>query len=322
MGESRVSAAASNPRSWKRTESGETESPIAAVRITTSESQGWDERAGEKDTEFAWERVVRRSLEIERHPCSWIAYKLLRGMEGAMNAESSEKWVWLRRVIWPVSFATSIPEMIRRQRALIVTGLAGLLVFVVLSRHFRGEQARALRELNELMTPAGGVRPAIDVREALRSMKLVTTELHADVATTCESKMWRGDASATVVAPAVYHYGVDLSEAGVWNLGAGVLPDAFVVSLPPPARIAVEVDIDRRTEEVRVTGTRLKSRSGQYLLGKARVEVVSEARRSVLSPEQATQVRAEASRRVEELVHRIAGESARVFVRFEERGGS
>lgn len=196
--------------------------------------------------------------------------------------------------------------------------LAVVCVFGGTAAYLYREQSRALSgsAFDAQIGPDGRLRPLAEIRDALRSMKLVTTELRGEMTSAFESRIWRGNASASVAAPVVYHYGVDLSRLEVLHLGTSWLSGVYIVSVPTPERIAVEVDIDHRREDVNVSGLRLRSRVGEYLLGRARVGVQSQARAAALTAEQEARVRADAAAQVEALVKSVVGAAARVQVRF------
>lgn len=166
------------------------------------------------------------------------------------------------------------------------------------------------------LTPEGELRELIQVTSIVRAMDLVTAKLASDVETVVTDERWRGTASARVVARVRYLFGTDLSQLERRNIQLGPVFESVVITIPEPVVVAVEVDLSEGVHEVTVTGTRIRSRAGEYMLGLARLAIYREARERVLSFEQQEQVRVETRARVSEVAQAILGPDRHVEVEF------
>jgi hypothetical protein len=203
--------------------------------------------------------------------------------------------------------------------ALVV--LAGA-VFAGVWASIRTMERRALAAvlLQDHLTHAGDMRPIADVAAAIRSMQLVTVEIHTRVTAMVEHDSWRGDVAARVEAPARLLYGADLSGLESSRVSLSPLGGAYIVRIPLPMRIATEVCAQDEEIDVQVGWLRLRSRAGEFYLGLARRNLHERARELALSPEQAMMVRETTRRQVEALVRRIVGPRTVVTVIFDEGG--
>lgn len=160
-----------------------------------------------------------------------------------------------------------------------------------------GDLARQLDE-------HGRLRPVAEVLELVRSLQLVTVEARTSVESVVASELWRGTARATVTAPVRYLYGVDLARAEPGWLGR-IAPGGYHLRLPRPERLATEVDLAAATEEVDCTGTRLRTRAGEYVLGLARRQAGDAAEAQVLPPERLAEIEQQTLEQVRTLLGRL-----------------
>lgn len=194
----------------------------------------------------------------------------------------------------------------------IFAGLAVLL-------HSQQEELVSTSRIESQFDEEGKLRPLADVVETTRALKLVTVIINSRVRTKVKDERWRGTASAVVEAPVRYVYGVDLSGLDPDAIRMGKILGMYEITIPRPARIATELDGSHPVEEiVEVTGTRLKSRAGEYYLGLARKEIYEKARKSELPAETMDEVYTTTREQVETLVHRFVGPSSEVRVKFKE----
>lgn len=210
--------------------------------------------------------------------------------------------------------------LLNRRSGLVFALVGGVAMFLGLASVLRNQQRQVVSSaaLNAQFLPGGELRPIAEVRDAVRSMKLVTTEVTGQVSKTVADERWRGNAVATVEAPVVYHYGVDLSRLDTADVRLERVLKSYRIRIPPPERIASELDMDKRSESVTVTGTRFRSRAGEFVLGLARVGIHSAARDALLPPEQMQRICAETLERVKEFVQKIVGPDMGVEVEFAE----
>lgn len=196
--------------------------------------------------------------------------------------------------------------------------LAGLLIALGALLHRQQEQLVSGSALADQLTPAGRLRPLAEVLSAVKAMDLVTTRIQTTVHKSVESDVWRGRTVADVAAPVIFLYGVDLSQLRAEDVQFGPLTKTYLLRVPAPRRLAVEVDMNQRAENVSVSGLRLRSRSGEYYLGLSRVGLYEEARQTVLPADTLVRIRSESRDRLRELVQNIVGSDARVEVVFDE----
>src|SRR5438874_370414 len=74
----------------------------------------------------------------------------------------------------------------------------------------------------------------VQVLRAARELKLLTVAIESTVTSTKGDESWRGTASATVAAPVIYHFGVDLSKIDDHNLFYNPLTQIQTLTIPPP----------------------------------------------------------------------------------------
>lgn len=200
--------------------------------------------------------------------------------------------------------------------------LAGV-VFFGLTAFMRRLERRAIENpaiRDQLVN--GRVRPLADVARTVARLNLVTAEVETCVATRVSHDNWRGAAVATVEAPVVLHYGIDVSQVRSDHIEFSPAGNSYIIRIPPPRRMATEVLGGQETVDVQVGWARLRSRAGEYYLGLARKSLYESARELALSPEDARTVRETSIAQVGEAVRRFVGDDAWVKVVVDESLGS
>jgi hypothetical protein len=163
----------------------------------------------------------------------------------------------------------------------------------------------------------GRIRPVAQVLQLVRELKLITASARSSVETTVTDARWRGTASATVEAPVKYSYGVDLSPLPDESVKFNPISRTYSVTVPPPQRIAVEVDTSHPVQEViRVSGTRFKTLAGRDQLVLALKALTDEANRQSLPADQIAQIRETTRGQIASLVLKILGNEHPIRVRF------
>src|SRR5579872_6194373 len=209
---------------------------------------------------------------------------------------------------------SGIPEQ-NRGRAGLASLLLGGALFAGLAMLLKDQQGEILStsQLASQLDGEGKLRPLAEVVETTRALKLMTVTIDSRVRTKVRDERWRGTASAVVEAPVRYVYGVDLAGLDPDAIRLGKILGLYEITIPHPQRIATEVDSSHPIEEVvEVTGTRFKSRAGEYYLGLARKELYDEARKSTLPKETLDEIDTTTREQVETLVRRFVGPSAEV----------
>ncbi len=201
--------------------------------------------------------------------------------------------------------------------------------WVIVACAFAGVLAWYVRRIEERVVARAWVderseeapRPIAEVASAMRRLQLVTVEIHSVVEVESRDDSWRGGATAKVRVPVKLLYGTDLSQMKIDAVSFSPLTGAYVVRVPRPSRVATEVFGTSEETEVQVGWARLRSRAGEYHLGQARKNVSDQARRMVLSPEDARKVADATREQVGKLMTSIVGATgaqALVDVRFDE----
>lgn len=163
------------------------------------------------------------------------------------------------------------------------------------------------------IAPAATKPSALNVADAVRSLKLVTWEFETTISAEAVSDKWYGDAVASVRAPVRYQYGVDLARLRREDVLFGT--DGYVFIVPPPERIAVEVDVAKLEQSLKVSGARWRSQN-QSQLDAARTKLASVARQTELSPDDAKRLRDVSREQLEKHLANVLGGENRVSVRF------
>ncbi|WP_197440143.1 DUF4230 domain-containing protein [Polystyrenella longa] len=212
-----------------------------------------------------------------------------------------------------------------RTISLVFNGLFGfiaILLFAGVASLLYSQQQKTLTETSMAshIDETGRLRPLSEVAEITRSLNLVTVVIDSKVRVRMSADSWRGDVSAVVEAPVRYVYGVDLSNLEPNAFHAGKVFGGYDIEVPRPKRIAVEVDGSNPIDEVvQVTGTRFRTRAGEYYLGLARKKLYEQAKKETLSEEEMKKVHDTTKEQIEDLVRRFVGERAYVNVRYENK---
>ncbi|MCC6660125.1 MAG: DUF4230 domain-containing protein [Phycisphaerales bacterium] len=190
---------------------------------------------------------------------------------------------------------------------LVLLAFAGA-VFAGLAAYLRAVERSVIAAGVSDQVDAGRLRPAAEVARLAAALKLVTVEVETTATAERTSESWRGDVKATVAAPTRLLFGTDLSGLDVTRVVLSPLTGAYLVRVPPPSRIATEVDGGQEETRVEVGWGRTRSIAGEYWLGQARKGLYDEARRLAISPEDAVRVRATTRRQVAALMQKIVGQ--------------
>lgn len=179
----------------------------------------------------------------------------------------------------------------------------------------RLQQERALESAALL---AGEAAPSTRVVRHLRASELITSRIETIVRAQNTDENWFGTVVATVEAPARLSYGVDLSKLEASRVLFSPIGSVYSVVVPVPRRIATEVFTGQEKTDVELAGLRMRSMAGEAQLGLARTRLHEQALKMRLTGSELARVREGAREQIEQLVRRIAGESASVRVRFED----
>ncbi len=160
-----------------------------------------------------------------------------------------------------------------------------------------------------------------EVAQSLRTLKLVTVEFKTKATSSAGDTSLFGGTTATVTAPVVIRYGVDLSQLESHTLLFSPIHRSYVLTVPTPTRIATEVLGQFEEAKVSTGWLRNRSSSGEYFLGLARRDL--HLRAQELSPDETAlrQIRTDSVEQVKALVRSIVGPDAGVIVRFTGSGG-
>ena len=183
--------------------------------------------------------------------------------------------------------------------------------------HRQHAQVAPFTDIESELDRNGRIRPVAQVLQLVRELKLITASAKATVEATVTDARWRGTASATVEAPVKYSYGVDLSALPDESVKFNPISRTYSVAVPPPQRIAVEVDTGHPVQEViRVSGTRFKKLAGRDQLVLALKALTEEAQRQSLPADQVAQIRETTRGQIASLVLKILGNEHPIRVRF------
>ncbi len=164
-------------------------------------------------------------------------------------------------------------------------------------------------------------RPLAEVASAVETTKLVSVEIDTKVRVERGEQSWRGDVRAVIEVPVRLSYGVDLSRMRTERLAWSPASRAYVVTVPPPTRIATEIFSEGTEPAVEVGWLRLRSQAGEYYLSQARRDVAAAAGSLELRPQDAKRVEDATRERLGQLVRSIAGPDVGVIVRFSSEKG-
>ena len=207
--------------------------------------------------------------------------------------------------------------LMTERRFLLVNGaLAGTVAAAVLLG-LRWASLRPAPDSVDLPTAARERVNVSEVASLLRALKLVTVEITAPVKSDSVDRSWRGDVEASVTAPARLYYGVDMSRLAESGIGRDPLSGGWIVRVPEPRRLAVEVFSTDEQPTVRVGGTRFRDIAGEYHLGQARLKLYERAHELGLTREQAATIEEFSRQQIQTLVRALVGKEVSVRVEFE-----
>ena len=205
----------------------------------------------------------------------------------------------------------------RRWRSIALILLIAAAVGGGIALRLRALERAALDEF-AASQPVTPISQTAHVLGSIRKLNLVTVELATHVNAEAIDESWRGDVRARVDAPVKLHFGSDLSRLRTDALRASPLGNSWIITIPPPERIATEVFGEREQTDVKVGWARFRSVAGEKQLGLARKDLYESARRLRLSDDDAQRVRAQTREQVATLVRSIVGPWASVTVKFED----
>ena len=150
-------------------------------------------------------------------------------------------------------------------------------------------------------------RPIAEVTSAIAVMKLVTVEIDTVVRVERGEESWRGNVLAKVQVPVRLSYGVDLSKLEVSKLAWSPATRSYILTVPPPMRVATQIFSERAPPDVQVGWLRLRSQAGEYFLSQARRDAPAAAADVELLPADAIRVEETTRTQLAALVRTIVG---------------
>lgn len=165
--------------------------------------------------------------------------------------------------------------------------------------------------------PAATASPPrlMEVLSAAKALKLITVEVRTTARAHLTDPSSLGAVDVSVEAPARLLFGCDLSSLSAERVGFSPVSSSYALTVPPPTRLATEVN----TAEERVqtsTGWFRTQAQTEQLLHLARTQLQHEANELRESPEQHARILQDTRDQLVALVRTIAGNEARVDVRF------
>ncbi len=162
-------------------------------------------------------------------------------------------------------------------------------------------------------------RPGSDaIATRIAAMKLVTVELRTHVHSEVTQSGLFGGVAAAVTIPVRLLYGTDLARIDPTRVRLGPDGGVCVVRVPPPARIAVELDTFSEVASVERSWLAAWNKSGELSLAEARARAMLDAQRITPQQSERTDIRLRTREQVAKLVSAIIGERTVVVVRFED----
>jgi len=154
------------------------------------------------------------------------------------------------------------------------------------------------------------------IASACKDLKIITSVINTRLIVRKSDESWRGDAAATIEVPVRLHYGVDMQSLPADAIRIGPDGVSYVVQLPKPRRISVEVLPEVGEPQLQVGWGRWKSWAGEQMLAEARKQALLESQRFIPGADDMARVRQQTAEQIEALVKHIAGERAKVRVEF------
>ena len=153
------------------------------------------------------------------------------------------------------------------------------------------------------------------VAEACKQLKVLTSVIQSRLLVRASDDNWRGVAVATIEVPVRIHFGVDLATLSPESIRRGS-DGSFILQLPKPRRLSVEVLPEIGEPRVEVGWGRWKSWAGEQMIADARKKALEQAQTFVADAADMAQVRRQTSEQIEHLVQLVAGPQAKVRVEF------
>jgi hypothetical protein len=204
---------------------------------------------------------------------------------------AGDRWGWMRYLALPVS--------------LLVVGVFALQIVLAMVRAPGTLVQSAGDALTSVFKPTLTTSATVVVQGLRDKRELVVLEMETLVLARAKSEIWRGDAEAVVWAPAMVHYGVDLSTLGEDAVSLDKASNTLTVRVPAPTVTSVEVVRSRLEAIIRASGTRSPIIAGEYLRGLASNNLDAAARDAANRPANAASAREAAQRAVKGLVSDI-----------------
>jgi hypothetical protein len=154
------------------------------------------------------------------------------------------------------------------------------------------------------------------IASACKDLKIITSVINTRLIVRESDENWRGEAAATIEVPVRLHYGVDLQSLPADAIRVGPDGVSYILQLPKPRRISVEVLPEIGEPQLQVGWGRWKSWAGEQMLAEARKKALIESQKFIPGADDMIRVRQQTAQQMESLVRRIAGEHAKVRVEF------
>lgn len=213
---------------------------------------------------------------------------------------------------------STTPDILRSRRAaaIYLASVAALALLLALGLYT--QQSLVLRSGQTIATSqTAAVAPAAIARH-VRAASLVTSRLETTVRAQAADTGWNGTVVATVEAPAVLSFGVDLSRFDSSRVRISGIGGVCVLTVPAPARVATEVRSNEETFRIELGGLALRAVGGEHQLGLARTRLYEQAVRFRPNPVQMSEIRAAAREQIARVVRNMLGEPSVVRVVFED----
>lgn len=214
---------------------------------------------------------------------------------------------------------STMTDIVRSRRAALIYGAGVAACALLLALGLRVQQSTAIEAGRMVAVTASqsAVSPAAVARH-VRSASLVTSRLETTVRAQAADTGWNGTVVATVEAPAVLSYGVDLSKFDASRVRISGVGGICVLTVPAPSRVATEVKTGEETFRVELGGLALRAVGGEHQLGLARTRLYEQAARFRPNPVQMSEIRAAAREQIAGVVRTMLGEPTVVRVVFED----
>ncbi|MBY0113060.1 MAG: DUF4230 domain-containing protein [Phycisphaerales bacterium] len=210
-------------------------------------------------------------------------------------------------------------DILRSKRAALIYAGAVAALALLMALGLYVQQASVIEAGRTIATAASQSAPTpAAVARHVRSASLVTSRLETSVRAQTADTGWNGTVVATVEAPAILSYGVDLSRMDSSRIRISGVGGVCVLTVPPPTRIATEVRTGDEKFSVEVGGLALRMIGGEHQLGLARTRLYEQAARFRPNPVQMNEIRATAREQIAGVVRTMLGEPTVVRVVFED----